>query len=161
MEPDNFHLTPRIFRTPSAAGVTVSCTKLVSCPPKEKLTSDKVNIELSDFLSPDFLNSSLSKFSMDVLSGSAPDFVSSDLPESSHTKETLDMEIGTCRGFLNIISTFIASPATQIFDSLYLFGRSFDCTSSQLVLAVANDGTMCSSNDCHTPSLTPATAGDA
>lgn len=51
--------------------------------------------------------------------------------------------------------TFIP-PATQMFDSLYFFGRNFDCNSNQLVLAVDNDGIMSSSNEHHKLSLTLA-----
>lgn len=45
-------------------------------------------------------------------------------------------------------------PATQTFDSLAFFDRSFDCNSSQLVLIADTDGTMSSSKDRHKLSFT-------
>lgn len=56
---------------------------------------------------------------------------------------------------LHILFVFIP-PATQTFDSLYIFGISFDCNSNQLVLAVDKFGIISSSKETHILSLTLA-----
>lgn len=54
------------------------------------------------------------------------------------------------------LTTTCIPPATQTFDSLYFFGRSFDCNSSQFDLPEFNDGMISSSSDCQMLSSTRA-----